>query len=382
MQRDAYDYLVKPIDRTKLVTTIRNAVEKSDMEVRLVQLQREAEGQGYPNIVGEAPPMRELFRQLDRVAPSDVSVLIHGKSGTGKELVARALHANSGWREGPFVALNCAAIPETLQESELFGHEMGAFTGATSRKMGRFEEAHQGTLFLDEVAELSLSLQAKLLRVLQERVLRRLGGDGDIPSNFRLLAATHRDLAQEVKEGRFREDLFFRIAVFDLDVPSLSERKGDIPLLVEKFVSDFGGGRPIEMAPETMDILMGYDWPGNIRELQNAIQRAVVAGDLEFLRPADLPPRIIEQASAANRVSPPAVQGSESQNSQPQPSTTVPPSAGMTASPAKIRSLTELEKEAIEEAWRVTDGNLSEMARQLGLGRTTLYRKIKKYGID
>ena len=231
MKRGAYDYLSKPLDRTRLVTAIRNAAERHQLALRLVELEREARGGTFDGIIGRSTAMRGLFRQLDRVARADISVLIHGESGTGKELVAAALHQRSARSKGPFVAINCAAIPESLQESELFGHEKGAFTGALTRHLGRFEQANGGTLFLDEVGELSLGLQAKLLRVLQERRFHRVGGAAETHSDFRVVAASHKDLRDEVAAHRFREDLYFRLAVFDLEVPPLREREGDIPIL-------------------------------------------------------------------------------------------------------------------------------------------------------
>ncbi len=242
MRSGAWDFLVKPIERLRLTTTLHNAVDHSRMSVQVAQLEREVNGRAAEGIVGDSPPMRALLRQIDRVAPTSITVLIRGESGTGKELIARAIHDGSTRRDAPYVALNCAAVPETLQESELFGHEKGAFTGASARHQGRFEQAHQGTLFLDEVAELSLSLQAKLLRVLQERRFHRVGGGREVSSDFRLIAASHRDLSTEVAAGRFREDLYFRLAVFELDVPPLRARGRDVITLAESFLAGFAGG--------------------------------------------------------------------------------------------------------------------------------------------
>jgi len=363
MQEGAYDYLVKPIDRTKLITTIKNAVERSRMSLRLVQLEREVAGRGYPGIVGDTPPMRELFRQMDRLAASDVSVLIHGESGTGKELVARALHTQSGRRGAAFVALNCAAIPETLQESDLFGHERGAFTGALERRIGRFEQANRGTLFLDEVAELSAGVQAKLLRALQERAFQRVGGSVDVRSDFRLIAATHRNLSDEVTAGRFREDLFFRIAVFELEVPALRDRRDDIPLLASKLLREAADGRSVTIAPDALERLRNYPWPGNVRELSNAIQRAWVASDGVRITVADLPERVRDGSLTA----PPAREAD---------------GEGVGAAPiAPIGTLEEMERIAIQQALARHSGNLSEAGRQLGIGRTTLYRKLKQFGL-
>jgi DNA-binding NtrC family response regulator len=219
MKMGAWDYLAKPLDRTKLLTTLRNAEERYQLNGRVAQLEREVQGRGYAGIVGTSAPMQHIFRQLDRLSRSDVSVLIHGESGTGKELVARALHTSGTRSKGPFVAVNSAAIPESLMESELFGHEKGSFTGALNRRIGRFEEANNGTIFLDEIGELSPAVQAKLLRVLQERKFQRVGGSALISTDFRLVTATHRNLANDVEAGTFRQDLYFRLAVFDLEIP-------------------------------------------------------------------------------------------------------------------------------------------------------------------
>lgn len=403
MRLGAYDYLTKPLDRTQLVTTLRNATQHQRMSLRLAQLEREAEGHGYPGIVGASPSMRDLFRQLDRVAPSDVTVLIRGESGTGKELVARAIHANSGRSGGAFVALNCAAIPENLQESELFGHEKGAFTGATSRRIGRFEQAHQGTLFLDELGDLALAAQAKLLRATQDQRFQRVGGTTEIESDFRLVAATHQDLEELVRTGGFREDLFYRVAVFEINLPPLRDRKEDIPLLVEALAQRYWADRPgriPELSPAASSALMSHDWPGNVRELQNAVQRALVTCSDGQIRRTDLPPRIAgaggfaaaqsvfrrgqadgtsattsfsasEPSQALPGQSPPTVDSSTPGQSR--------PSAGELGS--EPLSLREIERLAILDAMERTGGNVSEVAQQLGVGRTTLYRKLKEYGL-
>jgi DNA-binding NtrC family response regulator len=364
MRLGALNYLVKPADQTRLTTEIRNAVERGRMEVKLAQLEREVNHRGFAGMAGESPVMRELFRQLERVAPTDVSVLLHGESGTGKELAARALHANSGWKKGPFVALNCAAIPETLQEAEIFGHERGAFTGALSQKIGRFEEADGGTLFLDEIAEMSPALQAKLLRVVQEKVFRRVGGSRDIESRFRLIAATHRDLAVEVAEGRFREDLFYRVAVFEVEIPPLRERRGDLPLLADVILQGLAEPEvePLSLSGAALEALEAYDWPGNVRELQNALQRASVLANGSDIDVVDLPARVVRRDGPG-----------EEESDAPQPADSARAEASS--------SLDDLERAAIEKALERCGGNLSEAARRLGIGRTTLYRKLVKYGL-
>ncbi|MGE0434522.1 MAG: sigma-54-dependent transcriptional regulator [Planctomycetota bacterium] len=392
IREGAYDFLQRPISAPKLAASMRNAVERSAMARRLGQLEREAEG-NYPGLIGGSTPMREMFRQMDRVADSDVTVLIRGESGTGKELVARAVHECSPRHDGPFVPLNCAAIPEGLIESELFGHEKGAFTGANEKHTGRFAEASNGTLFLDEIAELALPVQAKLLRVLQERTFRPVGGSKEQQSDFRLIAASHKDLAREVRKGRFREDLFFRVAVFELRVPSLRDRDDDILLLAEHFVELYSGerakvaGLPM-IEPDAADALLSHEWPGNVRELQNAIQHALLVCDRKSIRARDLPPRILEGAPAdtvAPRAAPTAPTA---------PTAEMDPReiTRMTTATRRMRlllpgenepvvPLAELERRAIAHALRRTDGNVPEAGRLLGIGRSTLYRKVKEYGL-
>ena len=367
MKLGAYDYLVKPPERQKLLTVARNAIEHYRMSVQLTSLKREAGGgEGFRGIVTQAASMKEVFRQMDRVAPTDITLLVHGESGTGKELVARAIHDHSPRKRGPFVALNCAAIPDTLQESELFGHEKGSFTGATGKRLGRFELADKGTLLLDEVGELSLSLQAKLLRVLQDNTFQRVGGSQEIHSDFRLVAATHKDLVLEVREGRFREDLYFRIVVFELELPPLRERDGDLDLLVNHFLRQHQGERktPLEVSPEAASVLSAYSWPGNVRELENAIQRAVIAAE-QRIEPRHLPARLREEVPAAAA----------------QPDANGPsPSHSRTASKeTEELNLERLERRTIERALERTRGNLAEAGRLLGLSRATLYRKLKTY---
>ena len=361
MQLGAYDYLVKPIERTRLETAIKNAVDRHSMSLRVIQLEREVEGRGYAGIIGESDAMKRVFAQMDRVVTSDITVLLHGESGTGKELVARALHEKGGRGRHPFIAVNCGAIPETLQESEVFGHEKGAFTGATAQRRGKFELADKGTLFLDEVAELSPSMQAKLLRVLQDRTFQRVGGSVELRSDFRLITATHRDLEKRVEEGTFREDLYYRIAVFELELPPLRHRHDDVAVLAERFLSDLGRreGRSVELAEETAEILQTYSWPGNVRELQNSIERAWVASDGQLIRPADLPRRVLR-------------------DSGPRVAAETAPGAG---DEGEDLTLEGVEKRAIEKALRASRGNVSLACRKLGIGRATIYRKIKKYDL-
>ena len=409
MRRGAYDFLPKPVDRTKLVTTLVNAMEKHAMAMRLATLEREAEGRAIPGFVGGSRTMRELYRQIDRVAASDISVYIHGESGTGKELVARAIHDRSGRGKAPFIALNCAAIPESLQESELFGHERGSVTGAAQRRIGCFEQVAGGTLFLDEVAELSSGAQSKLLRVLQQRTIQRVGSSQEIEVDFRLLAATHQDLAAAVREGRFREDLFYRIVVFELELPPLRDREGDVELLASHFVALAGrelAGREVQLSPEALSALLRYDWPGNVRELQNVCQRAAVTCEGDTIGTGDLPPRIFAAIAAPRPAPAPAAMMPDlAFLAPPTPvdaagvrvdglapvighlapdeveGTDEPPTLSSASGSSAGLTLSGMERNAIVEALRRAGGNRARVSRELGIGRTTLYRKLKEYGI-
>lgn len=310
-------------------------------------------------MVGESGAISDLRRQISRVAGSDVPVCLLGESGAGKELAARALHLRSG-RRGKFVALNCAAIPSTLQDAELFGHEKGAFTGAVRQHRGRFEEAECGTLFLDEVGEMSPSTQALLLRTLQERVVRRIGGHTDIPVNARVVSATHRDLQAEVRAGRFRQDLYFRLMVYPLRVPALRERSEDLPRLAQHFLHKFGRSSTIanpRLSVEALAILRAHTWPGNVRELENVIRWALLNADGPELGVSTLPADLRRLPSARRS-----------------PSSPEPGGIG-------IVPLHEVERRAILHALRVTQGRVGEAARLLEVSRATLYRRIQQHGI-
>jgi len=365
----AFDYLVKPILQNRLLTAVRNAVDRGTMALRLMHLEREAAGEGYGRLVGSSEPMRLLYRNLDRLAACDATVLIKGESGSGKELVAREIHDNSGRHTAPFVALDCAVLPDGLQEAGLFGFERGAFTGAEQRRIGLLEEADGGTLFLDEVGELNASLQGKLLRVLQERSFRRIGGGQEIHSDFRLLAATNRNLEEDVHQGRFREDLFFRLAVFELEVPPLRRRAEDVLPLAQHFLDRYGAGTHPVLTLAAGEVLQSYRWPGNVRELENAMQHALVVAKHRQLSPESLPPRL--RRHHKHLTSP--------QTTSPARQTHSPrtPSAGY-----PVMSLAEAERQTIENAVTHTEGNLSEAARLLGIGRTTLYRKLRQYRLE
>ncbi len=366
MRLGARDYLTKPLDQTKLLTTLRNAVEVGRLAMRVTQLEREVEGRGYPGIVGSSPTMKSVFRQLDRLCVSDVTVLIHGESGTGKELVARAVHQSGSRSRGPFVAVNLAAVPETLMESELFGHEKGSFTGAVNRRIGRFEEAHHGTLFLDEVGEMSPQVQVKLLRVLQERTFQRVGGAARLSSDFRLVTASHRNLEEEVKQGRFRQDLFFRLAVFDLELPPLRRRKEDIPALAQTFIRRHGGTRVEGVTAEAMQVLVNYDWPGNVRELENVMQRGLVVANQKDIQLEDLPERMRGAAAAE----------------EPETQVIAPVAPAEEPDEEQDTTLEDHSRRLLVQALTRHDGNASAAMRELKIGRTRFYRMLKKFGLE
>jgi DNA-binding NtrC family response regulator len=292
MKQGALDFLAKPVDPDHLALLVARALEQRRMVTENLLLKEElAVRRGAPQLVGEDPSLRKVFAGLQRAASTDTTVLIEGESGTGKELFARSLHALSPRADAPFVAINCAAIPETLLETELFGHEKGAFTGAVARKPGKFEMAHRGTLFLDEIGDLPLSLQAKILRALEERRFERVGGTASVQVDVRLVAATNRGLRAAVAARRFREDLFFRLSVFPITVPPLRDRPGDIPMLARYFVDRFCRDmkkKSIALSPAAMEQLVSYRWPGNVRELQNCIERAVILAEEESIQPRHL----------------------------------------------------------------------------------------------
>jgi DNA-binding NtrC family response regulator len=292
MKQGALDFLAKPVDPDHLALLVARALEQRRMVTENLLLKEElAVRRGAPQLVGEDPSLRKVFAGLQRAASTDTTVLIEGESGTGKELFARSLHALSPRADAPFVAINCAAIPETLLETELFGHEKGAFTGAVARKPGKFEMAHRGTLFLDEIGDLPLSLQAKILRALEEKRFERVGGTASVQVDVRLVAATNRGLRAAVAARRFREDLFFRLSVFPITVPPLRDRPGDIPMLARYFVDRFCRDmkkKPIALSPSAVEDLVSYRWPGNVRELQNCIERAVILADEDAILPRHL----------------------------------------------------------------------------------------------
>jgi len=358
LKSGAYDYLTKPLDIDELKILIQKSLEHYRLQEENAFLKERLEDRfDFSQIIGKGRRMKELFETLSLIAPSDATILIYGESGTGKELVANAIHQNSPRAQKPFIKVSCAALPETLLESELFGHEKGAFTGAIARKAGRFQMADGGSLFLDEVSEMSPSTQVKLLRVLQEREFEPLGSTKTIHVDIRLIAATNKDLDVEVKEGRFREDLFYRLNVIPIHLPPLRERKEDIPLLAEHFFKHYQEKNKSSIRgflPKTIDTIIRYDWPGNIRELENAIERAVLLCQSEYISPEDLPL---------------PVQGAEDRD---QSILYVPP--GMT--------LKEVEKGVILQVLAEMKGNRTNTAQILGISRKTLQNKLKEYGIQ
>jgi DNA-binding NtrC family response regulator len=352
MRLGAYDYITKPFDVTRVEETIVGALQGAGLLAENRYLREELKRRyNFENIIGANVEVQKAYLTAARVAKTDASVLILGETGTGKEYLAKTIHYQSPRYEGPFVAVHCGALPETLLESELFGHEKGAFTNAYTRHIGRFERACRGTLFLDEVGDISLSTQVKLLRVLQEREFERLGGTETIRADVRVIAATHQDLRQAIKEGRFREDLFYRLNVVTIWLPPLRERPEDIPLFANHFLQRFSesyGSKVTKISPEAMEILLSHHWPGNLRELQNCIERAVILADGDTITPDLLH---LEKAPA---------------------STSEPVRRG-------LKSLKEVEKEHIKFVLEETGFNQSKAARILGIDRKTLRSKIREY---
>ena len=333
-------------------------MEVEQMKAEVLRLRHELEGTySFDGMVGSSNCMQDLYRLMRTVTESDISVLIMGESGTGKELVAKSIHYNGLRKAGPFVVVNCAAIPETLVETELFGHEEAAFTGAKKRRIGAFERAHGGTVFLDEIGEMQQSLQAKLLRVLQEREVHRIGGSAPIPVDIRVIAATNKDMDTAVQTGEFREDLYYRISAFPISIPPLRERRDDVPPLARHFVKKHSEGPDepvVGISVAAMRLLVHYDWPGNVRELENAIERALLLEGTDVLQANALPPRLW-QGAAPRRDAP---------------------------IPGQIAPLAEVEQRVLVHALEASDNNVSKAARSLGINRATLYRKLKKYGLD
>ncbi len=358
MKLGAYDYIQKPFDKDEFVILVAKALERKQLITEVEQLQDELkEKYRFENIVGNSNEMLDMFSLSIKVAPTDSTVLISGESGTGKELIAKAIHLNSRRKNRSFVTINCGALPENLQESELFGHVRGAFTGAIRDKRGLFQEANGGTLFLDEIGETAPSTQVKLLRFLQDGEIRRVGENDPIHVDVRLLAATNQDLEKSIEEGRFREDLYYRLNVIPLQMPPLRKRRDDIPLLVNYFLDKNVSQKKkkIELvSPEAMKVLSGYHWPGNVRELENVMERAVILTNRNVIMPEDLPESI--QKGQSGRSKPEANIGD--------------------------RTLEELEEYYILKALEKYSWNQKQVSEVLGISTTTLWRKLKSYGIE
>ncbi len=350
LKHGAFDYVTKPIDPDELSHLIKNAIKQKSLKKENMALKASIDEMfSFEGLIGESPEMRKVFDLIKIVAPQDTTVIIRGESGTGKELIARAIHMNSPRRYYPIIPVNCGAFTETLLESELFGHEKGAFTGAQYRRKGKIEMANGGTLFLDEVGSVSPKMQVELLRVLETKQFNRVGGNDIVKVDFRLISATNENLEKLVAEGKFREDLYYRVNVFTIHVPPLRERRSDIPVLANYFVQKFARqmNKPfLKISDEAMEILLNHSWPGNVRELENAIERAMVVGKPPEIKPSDLPFHIDKNFMNDSD------------------------------------SLEEIEKNHIQRVLKKYDWNISRAAGALGIDRVTLYNKIKKYGLQ
>lgn len=353
MRQGAYDFLTKPLNLEKLFLVINRALDRKKLEIENRELRQQLDSKyQFANIIGASPAIERVFDVVKQVAPSNANILLTGESGTGKELIANAIHRISPRRDNPLVKVHCAALSETLLESELFGHEKGSFTGAVSRKKGRFELADSGTLFLDEIGEVSPMVQVKLLRVIQERAFERVGGETTIHVDVRIVAATNKDLMEEVKKGNFREDLYYRLKVVSIHLPPLRERKTDIPLLVSSFIKEFARQNSkgdLTITPKAITYLEAYDWPGNIRELRNVVENLVVMCKGDVISEDLLPQEILKGGDSNEIVLKPGI------------------------------TLEEAEKILIQQTLIQTKGNKTKAAEVLGIGRKTLHRKLEEY---
>ncbi|MBR91031.1 MAG: DNA-binding response regulator [Verrucomicrobiales bacterium] len=371
MKHGAYDYLLKPFDVPKLKEIISGALKASRDMRQKVSYEPLLESEDYDlGIIGRSPAMQEVFKTIGQLAGANATALVTGESGTGKELVARAIYHHSNRADKPFLAVNCAAIPENLLESELFGHEKGAFTGANTQRIGKFEQCDGGTIFLDEIGDMTLATQTRILRVLQNGTFERVGGNESVEVDVRLIAATNKPLEKAVEAKEFREDLFYRLNVVRVALPALRERPGDIPLLIDYFLQKYAPGDPPAIQPAAMELLKSHDWPGNVRELENAIQRALVMAKGGTILPGTLPPEITGSSSAASGE---------------------PPSADLAALAQKLfqwaranpdlRIIPAVERELIINALKETGGNQVQSAKLLGITRATLRKRIEKFDI-
>ncbi|MEI6213408.1 MAG: sigma-54 dependent transcriptional regulator [Desulfuromonadales bacterium] len=359
MRKGAFDYLEKPLEKDNLIMTLQRAFERINLVRENRVLQKRVESiQTIPNMLGDHPKMNEVSRIVAKIAPSNSAVLIVGESGTGKELIARAIHERSGRHDKPFMAINCAAIPDTLIESELFGHEKGSFTGANAREIGIFEAAEGGTVFLDEIGEMNVAIQAKLLRAIQEKEVRRVGGKVNIPLDVRIVSATNKELEQEIKKGGFREDLFYRLNVIRINLPPLRERGSDVKTLAEFFVKKYSKAAGIEIdgiSRPALKLLMGYTWPGNVRQLESVVERSVLMAESNYIEPDDLPAEVSACGSLAGGVP-----------------FDLPPDG---------IAIEELEKGLIIKAMERADWVIGKAAPLLGMSYKTLQYRLDKFEI-
>ncbi|MCC6545624.1 sigma-54-dependent Fis family transcriptional regulator [Candidatus Sumerlaeota bacterium] len=356
MKKGAFDYLIKPVNIDELQVLVDRVFDQKSLKLENERLRREVDDKyGFDSIIGRSAPMENIFEKIRQVAPTKASILIQGETGTGKELIAKAIHFNSNRRRKPFVAVNCGALTQTLLESELFGHEKGAFTGAIKQKAGRFEVANGGTIFLDEIGETTPELQVRLLRVLQEQEFERVGGTKSVKVDVRIIAASNRDLKKEVEAGRFREDLYYRLNVIRIDLPPLRERVEDIPLIANHYLKQFNRehGKNLELNPKTISMLQNFHWPGNVRQLRTVMESAVILTSGKEIQPRNLPDEVRSEK--------------------------------MTTGGVKLRvgmTVEDAERELIKATLADFQGNKARAARTLGLGRKTLYRKLQQYGIE
>ena len=377
MQSGARDFIVKPASPERIIVSLRNALEINTLAVEVKRLKKTVDGAlQFDDLIGNAPSMRSVVAMGERGAKANIPILITGESGVGKEVIARAIQGASQRAGQPFVTVNCGAIPDNLVESILFGHEKGSFTGANAKHLGKFQEAHTGTLFLDEVGELPLDMQVKLLRVLQEGEVDPIGSKRPVSVDVRIVSATNRNLQDQVREGNFREDLYYRLNVFPIEVPSLRERREDISALTEHFIRRFNAQERMSVngpSKDTLEMLRTYDWPGNVRQLENAIFRAMILSDGEILKPQDFP----------------QISGTLPVFAEREPKDILASAASVDMGGISVvdpeghlRRLEDIERDLIQFAIDTYSGHMSEVARRLGIGRSTLYRKVREHGVD
>ena len=380
MQMGARDFVVKPASPERIIVSIRNALEMNTLVGEVKRLKKTADGGlTFDDLIGNAGSMRPVVAMGERGAKANIPILITGESGVGKEVIARAIQGASERSDKPFITVNCGAIPENLVESILFGHEKGAFTGANAKHLGKFQEAHTGTLFLDEVGELPLDMQVKLLRVLQEGEVDPVGSKRTVPVDVRIISATNRDLAEAVKAGTFREDLYYRLNVFPIAVPPLRERREDIPALLEHFIKRFNAAEQMNVVgaeSETIELLKNYEWKGNVRQLENTIFRAMILSDGHKLKPHDFPQISGLAPSMPSTSEDPLSSLVQAATTETDPSVTFLDREG------HLRTLEDIERDLIQFAIENYSGHMSEVARRLGIGRSTLYRKVREHELD